>query len=160
MIDSFIPASQNSSPNPTEIFPHFMGVKFRFNCVNHLVTARLSSACVLFNQILLPDFPLFLFLIFSIFLFLFFLFFSALFLFFCFPFLSFSVVCCLFLRKFSITRITAKVQVIKELPLLSETPMLKREVRVRNSVYSTFNGFQRISDQCVSASASFEVYSS
>ena len=31
-------------------------------------------------------------------------------------------------RKFSITRITAKVQVIKELPLLSETPMLKREV--------------------------------
>ena len=32
-------------------------------------------------------------------------------------------------RKFSITRITPKVQVIKELPLLSETPMLKREVQ-------------------------------
>ena len=33
------------------------------------------------------------------------------------------------IRKFSITRITAKVQTIKELPLLSETPMLKREVQ-------------------------------
>ena len=31
-------------------------------------------------------------------------------------------------RKFSITRANAKIQVIKELPLLSETPMLKREV--------------------------------
>ena len=33
-------------------------------------------------------------------------------------------------RKFSITRANAKIQVIKELPLLSETPMLKREVSI------------------------------
>ena len=33
-------------------------------------------------------------------------------------------------RKFSITRANAKIQVIKEFPLLSETPMLKREVSI------------------------------
>ena len=41
-----------------------------------------------------------------------------------------STVAMYHIRKFSMTRtITTKVQVIKELPLLSETPMLKREVR-------------------------------
>mmetsp|Transcript_26568 Transcript_26568/g.25432 ORF Transcript_26568/g.25432 Transcript_26568/m.25432 type:complete len:480 (-) Transcript_26568:108-1547(-) len=37
-------------------------------------------------------------------------------------------------RKFSITRTSTKVQVIKELPLLSETPMLKREALFRQKL--------------------------
>ena len=47
------------------------------------------------------------------------------------PFNRHHIVVIYKLRKFSMTRtITTKAQVIKELPLLSETPMLKREVPI------------------------------